>query len=436
MENVWLAIYLTVAGLAILQSVLVLLQTWENRRFARGRLESLRRRRPHGRVALFVPCKGVDEGLEENLHTLLRQDYGNYEVTFILESASDPAYEVVRRVTALHPQVDWGIVLAGKAESTGQKVHNLLVATAQLPDDVEYLAFADSDARPNHYWLRGLISQLDGEKVGASTGYRWFVPAQASLPNHVLYGINCNYASLFGKHVASYVWGGSWSIRRQTFERLGIREAWQGTLSDDLVASREIRRARLRVEFEPSCMVASPIDNGAGATFSFIRRQYVIAKRYVPFGWFMALLFVSLSNLAMLGSLAAIVWAWLSGVMSPWIPAGVCVVLYVAHTVRGAIRQDLARTYFPSLRNTLRRPGRFDIWGGPLFGTVHWLALVSSIPGRRITWRGITYRIGAGGKIRLVRRDDPVGPLEREPEGERGVPAPATPPLQAYRKAG
>jgi hypothetical protein len=436
MEHVWLAIYLTVASLALLQAVLVVLQIWENRRFARGRLESLRRRRPEGRVALLVPCKGVDEGLEENLRTLLRQDYGNYEVTFVLESANDPAYDVVRRVTAMHPQVDWGIVLAGKAETTGQKVHNLLVATSQLPDDVEYLAFADSDARPHHYWLRGLVSQLNLERTDAATGYRWFVPTQASLANYVLYGINCSYASLFGKHISRYVWGGSWAIRRETFEKLGIREAWQGTLSDDLVVSRVLRRAGLRVEFEPACMVASPLDNSARETFSFVRRQYLIAKHYVPAGWLSALFFVSLANLAMLGSLVAIVWAWRSGVMSPWVPASVCAALYLASAVRGAIRGDLARTYFPGLRNALRRSQRFDLWAGPLCGLIHWLALASSILGSRITWRGITYRIGLGGKIRSIRRHDPVVPIEPQPAGESVVRGPTTRPLNAYRKAG
>ena len=42
---------------------------------------------------------------------------------------------------------DLKVILAGRAEKGGQKIHNLLAATAQLSQDVAYLAFADSDAR-------------------------------------------------------------------------------------------------------------------------------------------------------------------------------------------------------------------------------------------------------------------------------------------------
>jgi cellulose synthase/poly-beta-1,6-N-acetylglucosamine synthase-like glycosyltransferase len=430
----WLAAYLVVACLAVVQALLIGLQTWEHRRFARGRLEFLRKRRPGGRVALFVPCKGVDLELEESLHTLLRQDYGNYEVTFIVESPDDPAYAMVRRVTDAHPQADWGVIIAGEASSSGQKVHNLLAATENLPPDVEYLAFVDSDARPNHYWLRALVSELVRKEVGAVTGYRWFVPRQPSLANHLLYSINCNYASLVGKDSPLCVWGGSWAIRREAFEQLGVREAWKGTLSDDLVVSRVIRRAGLRIEFEPACMVASPLDNTMGETLSFIRRQYVIAKHYLPFGWLSALLLVSFANLVLFGSMVAVGWTLASGLLSPWIPAGILAVLYLASVYRGLVRHDLAAIYFPDQRDRLRKARRFDVWAGPFVGLVNWLALAISVVGRRITWRGITYRIRGGGQTRLLRRDDAALADETRPEQE--LTAPVTHPYPEYRKAG
>ena len=40
------------------------------------------------------------------------------------------------------------LLVAGKATATGQKVHNLLAGTAELPREVEILAFVDSDVRP------------------------------------------------------------------------------------------------------------------------------------------------------------------------------------------------------------------------------------------------------------------------------------------------
>ena len=426
MESFWLIVYLLVAAAAVIQAVLVVIQTAEHRRFARSRLEFLRRRRPVGRVALFVPCKGVDVGLEENLHALLRQDYGNYEVTFVLESAEDPAYEVIQRVTAAHPQVDWGVRIAGQAEWSGQKVHNLLAATAQLPRDVEYLAFVDSDARPNPYWLRAMVAHLRRGEVGAVTGYRWFIPQRPSLANHILYSINCGYALLFGRNNPNYVWGGSWAIRRELFDRLEVRRSWEGTLSDDLVVSRLVRQAGLHVEFEPAAMVASPLDRSFGQMLGFIRRQYVIAKHYTPGGWLLALAMVSLSNLGLWSCLGAAVWSLATAAVPLGVPVAVIALLYGLGAYRGFLRQELAYRYFPEFRQVLRRPRRFDIWAAPLANLVHWCGLVASIPGRTIRWRGIVYRIGRGGRIRWARRREAL-PVA-EPAGAEPAPR--------YRKAG
>ena len=74
---------------------------------------------------LITPCKGFDVDLEGNLAALLRQDYPDYEVTFVVESDADPACPVIRRVMAGHPQVAARLLVAGVAHHSGQKVHNL-----------------------------------------------------------------------------------------------------------------------------------------------------------------------------------------------------------------------------------------------------------------------------------------------------------------------
>ncbi len=43
------------------------------------------------KVTLIAPCCGLDEGFEENIRAVLSQDYPDYEVIFVTESAADPA---------------------------------------------------------------------------------------------------------------------------------------------------------------------------------------------------------------------------------------------------------------------------------------------------------------------------------------------------------
>ena len=436
MESFWFAAYLVLAALAIVQSLLLTVQTWEHRRYARSRMGSPDRHHPTGHAAVVAPCKGIDVELEGNLRTLLRQDYDDYEVTFVVESEEDPAVAVIRRVMAEHPRVAARLVIAGRATQCGQKVHNLRAATAELSPRVEYLAFVDSDARPRREWLRRLIGWLCRGEVGAVTGYRWFVPVRDSAANHLLYSINCGVMSLLGRSSHRLIWGGSWGIRREVFESIGLREAWKGTLSDDLVTSRLLRRAGLAVRFEPACVVASPLDHSLRQMFSFIRRQYTVGRFYLPAWWAFAVLAATFTALAWLGNLAALGWGLVWGIPPVGIPAGVCAVLYLLSVHRGLVRQDLVRTYFPDLGQALRKARRFDVWMNPVVGLVSWLGILGSVFGRGITWRGISYRLSPGGQIGTVRREDE--PAQPPAGGEQGPRRPHVRVRESasYRKVG
>ena len=245
MDSPWLIGYVFLAGAAIVQALLVAINVYEHRRRALVRLKKISYYAPSGRVLVLSPCKGHDANLEENLRALLTQDYPDYEVAFIVENAADPACPVIRRAMAACPQTPARLLVAGQAERCGQKVHNLRVATAGLSPEIRHLAFFDSDSRPKSYWVRAAIYKHYLPQIGATTGYRWLIPQEPTLPNHLVSAINCNVMAVLGRDSHHMVWGGSWAIRRGTFEQLKIHEAWEGMLSDDLVASNQLHALRL-----------------------------------------------------------------------------------------------------------------------------------------------------------------------------------------------
>ena len=406
MGLLWIAYYILI-GLAMVQSVLLVIQTWEHRRYSRSCINDMDRLRVNRRAAVLAPCKGVDIDLEENLRALLQQDHDNYEVTFIVESADDPACPVINRVMAEHPRRATRLLIAGRAVGIGQKTHNLRTGIAGLSEDVEILAFVDSDSRPRPQWLRLIVSRLSDANTMAVTGYRWFVPTRASVVNHMLYSLNCGVMALLGKQRHHLVWGGSWGIRRSAYDAIKLHEAWEGTLSDDLVASRQLRRANLRVQFEPACVVASPFVYSPCNALAFMRRQYLVGRFYAPVWWVFALSASTLSNMATLGSLAVLLACLATGSSFAWFSGGVVATLYAMSVVRGFIRQDLIGVHFPEREDQLRRPRRFDIWGGPLTSFVNWMALLTSAVGRHITWRDIRYRVLPDGQVEITRDDRP-----------------------------
>ncbi|MEM9658057.1 MAG: glycosyltransferase, partial [Planctomycetota bacterium] len=268
----WVTLATLVAALALTETFFLGCQSWEHRRRARGRLKQRFLSGPRVPVALFVPCKGIDVGFIDNLRPLFLQEYEDYEILFIVESDDDDACAVINSLIDQYHQVDARLVVAGKADHTCQKVHNLRAAVKSVSPKVQIYAFVDSDARPQAAWLRHLIHRLHRPDIGIVTGYRWFIPQRPTFANWLLYGINATAASLYSPKSLQPVWGGSWAIRREVFERTRLDEQWRGRLTDDLVATNVVQKAKLRIEFEPACMIASPLDVSPRQMFNFLRR--------------------------------------------------------------------------------------------------------------------------------------------------------------------
>lgn len=408
-------IYLACVAPAGVLAALMVLQAWEHRRFVTSRLA----RRPiplaNVKVALLAPCKGIDLGLVDNLSPLFAQSGVAYELVFIVEDRSDPAASVIDSLIRRHPGRPARIVVAGRAERCGQKVHNLLAGVRSLSGDVNVLAFVDSDARPGPDWLATLVSRLDRGEVGACTSYRCFVPARSTLPNLLLYAINSGVMGLFGSGGRHLVWGGSWAIRRDVFHHTRIESAWEGTLSDDLVASRQIRRAGLAVAFEPACAAASPIDVSARGLFEFLRRQYVIGRRYAPWWWAGALAMVGTGTLGFTLSLAMLAaglatlaaWWWVPACMTGW--------LWAAGALKGWLRQDAIRRMRPELGGRLRAGRLVDVWASPLVACANLHGLALSLFGNSVAWRNIRYRIARGGQVKIESRE-PIATRPSNPQ--------------------
>jgi hypothetical protein len=298
------------------------------------------------------------------------------------------------------------LVVAGLARHSGQKIHNLLAATESLSDRVEALAFVDADARPRPDWLRWLMIRIRvrNGRHAATTGYRWLIPRRRTLPNLLLYSVNSGVAALFGNHKHIVVWGGSWGMLRETFDTLNVRGAWQGTLSDDLVASRVLRQAGKSALFEPGCLCPSPADMNWRQLLEFLRRQSLICRRYTPLHWWLGLLYLTVLQLGFWSTTVSAVLLWQAG-RAEWLGfAALGVLLYVLAVVRGMLRQSAARLCLPQLASELAAASWFDTFLSPLSGLFAWLLMLLSCVGQCIEWRGVRYRIRRGGQIDLLSR--------------------------------
>jgi hypothetical protein len=376
----------------------------ENRRFWK-----VHRQKPapfahtYARANIIIPCKGMEHQLRENLQAFMHQDHPNYEVTFVVERGTDSAVNLIRNLQKENRCVRSKLIIAGRAEDCGQKVHNLRVAVSQLNDETDVLVFADSDASPKSTWLRWLVNRIGRENLGARTGYRWMVPCNNSLPTLIGVSINNAVASFMGRGRHFLVWGGSWAVHRRVFDAVGIEQAWKNAISDDLVASRALKYAKLGIEFEPQCVCTSRVSFTWSSLIEFMRRQFLITRIHATRYWFVALIVTLISQVGFWGGLIGGAFLLATGNSLGYWAIGSSVLLYCTGCLRASIRQNIGRGIFPAWRN-FRHARKFDLFAGPLVGLVTLLLIGCSAFGRTIGWRNIRYHIGQLGSTTIVGR--------------------------------
>ncbi|MGH7783859.1 MAG: glycosyltransferase, partial [Candidatus Binatia bacterium] len=138
-------------------------------------------------VSVIAPCKGLDDGIEKNLATLLDQDYPDYEVIFVVDDDLDQAIPAIATVTQniASAAVTAKMVVAPKTTISSQKVENLREAVLRVADESRVFVFVDSDARPAKDWLRNLVAPLENQNAGAATGYRWYISENPSFASEL-----------------------------------------------------------------------------------------------------------------------------------------------------------------------------------------------------------------------------------------------------------
>ncbi|MHC4510511.1 MAG: glycosyltransferase family 2 protein [Planctomycetota bacterium] len=363
--------YYYIALAAIVSQLLFLLQTHNNYRYALRKYKKERSwYRP--RTVLIVPCKGLDSAFHANITSFFNLDYEEYLLWFVVADKSDPAYgelcELKNRLEAGSKAKDVQVFVADQGDSCSQKIHNLLYCYRKIGDDVDVLAFADSDIRVHSNWLSHLVYPLRREKSGAASGYRWFIPKKNNLASLALSALNAKIAQLLGNTRFNQAWGGSMAVRVDIFRRLGLETIWQTTLSDDLSLSCAVKKAGMKVVFVPAAKT-----------------------------WWFGLCSSLYSVLGIWGAAALALYAAKTQNQSlrsaSPLFAAVSVVFFLSQLARAILRQRMARKLLDEEHQAMKAACIADVLAFWLWSLLLLFLIVSSAFGRTICWRGIRYKL-------------------------------------------
>ncbi len=340
-------------------------------------------------VSVIAPGRGLEPGLAENLRPLLTQDYARYEVLFVFDREDDPAIKLISHGFSR-------IVIAGPATDSGQKVHNLRVAVNEIDPESEVLVFVDTDARPAKDWLRKLVAPLADETLGASSGYRWFLPERGGIASRLRSVWNASIASALGGDTKkNFCWGGSTAIRRSTFEQLKVSDRWCGTVSDDFTITRVLKEANLPIHFTPNCLVASVGDCGWRELFEFTTRQVKITRVYASHLWLPLLLGSALFVVAFFGGIILI------GVHPR---SSVAYIFPLIIFTLGAAKSFIRFRAVSSVLRTSRRDLVAHVLLWPFASLLYLYNCIVAGFSRRIEWRGITYELKSRSEAVIISR--------------------------------
>jgi ceramide glucosyltransferase len=359
-------------------------------------------------VSVIAPSRGREDGLAENISALFKQDYPNYEITFVTDRPDDSSLSEIEETIAaanITPRVGRRVVIAGEARDSGQKVHNLRVAVAEVDPRTEVLVFVDTDARPDSNWLRSLVAPLSNERIGASTGYRWFIPDRGGFASQLRSVWNASIASALGEREdKNFCWGGSTAIRKSTFDSLNVVEHWQGTVSDDFALTRVLQAEKLPIHFVPACLVASVGDCNAKELLEFSNRQLKITRVYAAHLWKPLLIGSLLFCAVFFGGIALVIVRAILG-LPYFLPLAALLLVYALGAAKAYIRLKTVAIPLTSYQKELTKslPAHLILW--PFASALYLCNAVAAAFSRRIKWRGITYELKSPGEAVIISRE-------------------------------
>jgi cellulose synthase/poly-beta-1,6-N-acetylglucosamine synthase-like glycosyltransferase len=352
------------------------------------------------RVAVLCPCKGVEPGLERNMVSLTEFNHQNYELFFILASASDPAAAIVNRVIS-SSRVKAHLVIAGPPHECGEKVNNLRVAVEQLPEEFEVLVFTDSDGRPGKAWLQRLTAPLGDERIGATTTMRWLIANRSNLATALLAAWNAPIVTMLSEKGRNFCWGGGTAIRRSVFEGIGVLDEWRTSVSDDYSLTHSLERADRSIFFVPECLTVSFVETDFSGLFQFTNRQILITRVYARRIWRAAALTHLLYCVTVVLGLALAVGELINERPALHIAALLFFILLLS-AIRASLRVVAVTEILPGSKAQIMSQAWVNIALPVAIPFLYLMNFAHSLITRKIRWRNVRYELISANQTRII----------------------------------
>lgn len=330
-------------------------------------------------VTVLKPLHGDEPGLSENLSSFLLQDYpAPVQFVFGVQSPTDPAIAIVRALQSSYPDRDIVLVVDARQHGANRKVSNLINMMAEARHDV--LVLSDSDIRVGDGYLRGVISLLEREGVGAVTcpyhglavDSLWARLSALGIDTHFLPGV----ATGIGLGMGHPCMGSTIAFRRETLDRFGGLEGLADELADDHVIGARVRALGLAVVVTPFTIGHVCQERSLGDLVAQKLRWVRTIRQVEPGGHLGSLITHPVAFAAL--AVALVPGTWTGTILALALAArlGLCI----------AVERAFARPRHP-------------YWLIPVRDLLSFAIYAASFLGRAVSWRGQRYDVARSGEL-------------------------------------
>ena len=255
---------------------------------------------PWPQVLAILCLRGTDPFLPECLRRLANMKYANFTLRIVIDSENDPACETVKAFlhaeSPSHVEVTY---LRNRRPHCSGKFSGILAATEKLPEGCEIVAFFDGDTMVFPDCLKELVAPLQDERIGVTSGNRWYAPQSQNFASLVRFTWNALAVPFM--NVAQMPWGGCMALRAREMSNPAVREYCEQRFNEDMTLGSYVIQQGQRVFFVTNATIVNHETITMKSFYNFLVRQ-LLAVRSSFFGWrllFVNILALNLSVLAL-----------------------------------------------------------------------------------------------------------------------------------------